>query len=332
MLKGIFHILSLCLLCQVARAQELFPMTEPASNVPKGTLGIRLFAETFNEVDRIRNLFAVRMMYGITPRLTVMATPNVSNHHSKLLPPDFPVHNTPQIGVTLPYRFNGVNLFAKYRFVSRDGPNSHLRMAVYGEYGLLKVAHDEAEPSLLDDNSGWGGGIITTYLKNHFAGSFTGGIIHAFKYKGEVPDIIPQLPGVPATVTYRNAYNYSLSFGYLLSPKVYKDYKQTNWNIYVELMGKRYDKIDMAVGNIYYNTPQYSISTKDNKALQGSNYVEIYPGVQCIIRSDIRIDLSVGFPLVNRSYVHYYPVYMLGVQRYFYFRNQSGKKTANKPS
>lgn len=328
--KVVFYMALLLMAWQHAQAQELFPMTEPASNVPKGAVGVRLWGETYNEVNRIRNLFAVKVMYGLTPRLTVIATPNMSNHHSKQLPPEFPVHNTPQIGVNLPYRFNGVNFFAKYRFISSDQPNSHLRLAVYGEYGLLKVAHDEAEPSLLDDNSGWGGGLIATYLKKHLAVSFTGGIIHAYKYKGVVPDIIPQLPGVPATVTYKNAYNYNLSFGYLLFPKTYKSYTQTNWNIYLELLGKQYDKIDMTVGNVYYNTPQYSISTKDNKALQGNNYVEVYPGVQCIIRSDIRIDFAVGFPLINKSYVHYYPVYTFGLQRYFYFKGKVQKRYQKK--
>ena len=319
--------LFICLLLLAYRSggQELFPMTEPASNVPKGALGVRLFAESFNEVNRVRNLFALKVMYGLTPRLTVIASPNVSNHHSKELPPDFPVHNTPQIGVDLPYLFNGVNLFAKYRFLSKDGANNHLRMAVYGEYGLLNVAHDEAEPGLFDDNSGLGAGLIATYLRRHFAVSFTGGYIHSFRYKGVVPDVIPSLPGVPATVTYGAGYNYSLSFGYLVAPRVYKGYEQTNWNVYLEFLGKAYDKVNMQVGNIYYNSPQYTISTRDNRALQGSNYLEVYPGIQCIIRSTLRIDLSVGIPLINRSYVHYYPVYNLGVQRYFYFRKHSLK-------
>ena len=319
MQKSLRYITCFLLLSIHVHAQELFPMTEPASNVPKGALGIRLWAESYNEVDRIRNLFALKIMYGLTSKLTIIATPNVSNHHSKELPPEFPVHNTPQIGVTLPYRFNGVNFFAKYRFLTHDGPNNHIRLALYGEYGMLKVAHDEAEPGLFDDNKGIGGGLIATYLKKHFAVSFTGGIIHAFRYKGEVPDVIPSLPGVPATVTYPDAYNYSLSFGYLLSPKVYKSYEQTNWNVYIEFLGKEYNKVNMAVGNIYYNLPQYNISTKDNRALQGSNYLEVYPGLQCIIRSATRIDVAVGFPFINRSYVHYYPVYTLGVQRYFYF-------------
>ena len=110
MYRVIAYITILLCLTGTAAAQELFPMTEPASNVPRGALGIRLFAESFNEVDRIRNLFALKVMYGLTPRLTVIASPNVSNHHSKQLPPEFPVHNTPQIGVDLPYLFNGLNL------------------------------------------------------------------------------------------------------------------------------------------------------------------------------------------------------------------------------
>ncbi len=322
MRKLLFYI-ALVLLALPLHAQELFPVADPASNVPKGAIGIRAFAETYNEVDRIRNLFALRVMYGLTPKLTIQATPNVSNHHNKDLPPEFPVHNTPQIGVTHPYLFNGVDFYAKYRFFTSDGQNSHFRAAVYGEYSLLKVAHDEAEPTLLDDNSGVGGGLIATYLHHRFAVSLTGGIIVPFKYQGNVPDEIPGLPGVPATITYANGYNYSLSFGYLLAPHTYTSYDQVNWNIYLEFIGKDYGAMQMQVGNVYYNSPQYGISTLGNKVLQGSQYLEVYPGVQAIIHSDIRVDFSVGFPVVNRSYVHYYPVYTLGVQRYFYFHKKN---------
>ena len=325
MRKGFFYIVLFLAFSYSVKAQELFPMTEPASTVPKGALGIRLFGETYNEVDRMRNLVALRVMYGLTARFTIEATPNISNHHNKQLPPEFPTHNTPQIGVNHPYLFNGIDFYAKYRFLSIDGQNSHFRAAIYGEYSILKTAHDEAEPTLLDDNSGAGGGVITTYLKGHFAVSFTGGIILPFKYKGDVPDQIPGLPGVPATVTYGNGYNYSISFGYLLFPQSYTNYRQTNWNIYMEFIGKDYDAMKMQVGNVYYNLPQYSISTAGNKALQANQYIEAYPAIQAIIHSDIRIDFSVGFPVESRSYVHFYPVYNLGFQRYFYFHKHKIK-------
>jgi len=296
-------------------------------NVPKGTLGVRYFSETYNELDRIRNLFALRVMYGVLPRLTVEATPTLSNHHNKTLPIEFPTHNTPQIGVNHPYLFNGVDFYAKYRFLSIDGQNSHFRAALYGEYSILKVAHDEAEPTLLDDNSGWGAGLITTYLKDHFAVSFTGGIIDPFKYKGEIPDQIPSLPGVSATVIYGKAYNYSLSFGYLLFPKTYSNYNQTNWNIYLEFLGKDYAAMQLNVSNIYGKGPQYSAPIPaGNKALLANEYVEVYPGLQCILRSQLRIEFSLGFPMISRSYVHFYPVYNIGIQRYFNF---STKKKEN---
>jgi hypothetical protein len=48
--------------------------------------------------------------------------------------------------------------------------------------------------------------------------------------------------------------------------------------------------------------------------------------VQCIIRSDIRIDFSMGFPLINSSYIHTYPLYYVALQRLFYFRKRSTEK------
>src|SRR5690606_19897813 len=102
LLIGLF--MTLLPLCP-ARAQELFILTEPASTVPKGVVGIRAFGQAYEERGAyIRGLAALRVMYGVTPKLTVMVTASASNHHSKDLPPDFPDHNTPQIGVALPWR------------------------------------------------------------------------------------------------------------------------------------------------------------------------------------------------------------------------------------
>lgn len=318
MRKGLFHIVLLLTISIRIQAQELYPMTEPASTIPKGTLGIRFFGNTYSEVDRLRNMFALRFMYGVTSNLTIEATPNVSNHHNRSLPFEFPLHNTPQIGVDHPYLFNGIDFYAKYRVFSKDGAQSHFRIAVYGEYSVLKVAHDEGEPTLLDDNSGWGGGLIATYLKNHFAASFTGGYISPFSYNGNIPDAFPGLPPVPATVKYGKGYNYSLSFGYLLFPDAYRSYKQTNWNIYMEFLGKSYEPVKIEVGNIATGI-KYPVNITGNKALEGRQYLEVYPGLQCILLANTRIDFSVGIPVVNRSYVHFYPFYNFGMQRYFNF-------------
>lgn len=314
---------ALFLMPQLSRAQELFPLTEPASNMPKGVLGIRAFDQSYREPgNAIRNMGGIRLMYGVLPQLSVYVNGTVSNHHSASLPPDFPTHNTPQIGVPLPYRFNGINVYAKYRFLSLDGENTHFRATAYAEYGFLNVAHDEGEPNLMDDTKGGGGGLIATWLHKRFAVSFTGGVILPSPYEGVVPDPLPDLPGVPARVEYGRAVNYSLSFGYLLAPSSYKSYNQTNWNVYVEFLGKSYEGANVYFDNIGTPGTPYPVTGAGYQVLKSNSYVEMHPGVQAIIKSNLRLDLSVGLPVINRSYAHYYPMVSLGVQRYFYFKKK----------
>jgi len=309
-------------------AQELFPTTEPASNVPKGVLGVRAFGEAHREVNVWRSLGALRLMYGLTPKLTVMVTASASNHHGDSLPYNLITHThlangtavyytqNIQRGLVYPYRFNGIYCYAKYRFFTADGQNKHLRMAVYGEWSSVNVAHDEAEPTLLDDTKGVGGGLIITYFKNRFATSLTSGVIIPGRYE-ETEDLShwTGLNGLTITkIQYGRALQYNLSFGYLLFPKKYKDYNQTNWNIYLEFIGKSYETAK--IWSIFNGqTEQLAVKTP---LLMANNYVEVRPGIQKIIDSNLRIDFSIGFNLIKRSYVNYYPMYLVGIQRYFY--------------
>lgn len=319
MKKNVLIILSI-LAVYTSYAQELYPMAEPANNIPKNVLSIRASDQVYTEINNIhRHLFGLRFSYGITSKLTLSATGTVSNHHSKDLPSDFPYHNTPQVGVKLPYRFNGINLYAKYRFLSYDGQNKHFRVAAYAEYSQLKVAHDEAEPNLLDDTKGYGGGLIATGLLQRFAASVTVGGIFPSPYKGEVPDLIPSLPGAPAKIVYANGAQYSLSLGYLLLPRKYKNYKQTNLNIYLELLGKSYGTPKIYLENVGQPGSTYQVTGIKIPALTNGHYIEMHPGLQVIIKSNLRVDLSAGFPLMSRSYARFYPIYSIGIQRYFYF-------------
>jgi len=256
------------------------------------------------------------------PRLTVMATASVSNHHSR----DFPAnlvshtHNGNQTtystgefkrGQVYPYQFTGFYLYAKYRFLSLDGEHRHFRMAAYGEWSTVKVAHDETEPNLLDDTKGFGGGLIATYLSHHLAVSLTSGVIIPGAYNGFSPDLAGG-PMVPTEVKYGRAVTYNLSFGYLLFPRQYKDYNQGNINVYMEFLGKSYE-----AAKVYqYGVKPVPISTP---LLQAGNYIDAAPGIQYIFKSNLRIDLSAELPMIGKSYAHYYPVVFVGVQRYFYF-------------
>lgn len=93
----------------------------------------------------------------------------------------------------------------------------------------------------------------------------------------------------------------------------YKNYKQTNLNLYIEFMGKAYQQANVFQ---YGGVVSVPIQTPLRKA---NNYVEIHPGLQAIFNSNLRIDFSMGVPLINKSYARFYPIYTLGIQRYFYF-------------
>jgi len=303
------------------KSQELFPFTEPASNVPKNAIGLRILNESYTEADLIRGLYALRLMYGLTPRLSIMATANISNHHAKDFPNNLATHTHEDgqanfstgdyvVGIYHPYKFNGVSFYSKYRFVSVDGKNKHFRMAAFANYSYFDVKHDEAEPNLLDDNKGFGSGIITTYLKNKFAVSLTSGIILPSDVEGTIDDPDGSGP-VPTKMQYGRAVEYNLSFGYLVYPRKYKSYNQTNWNVYLEFMGKAYEKAKIT----QYNIIDVPISTP---LLMSGNYVDVCPGIQAIVKSNLRIDFAVKFPLINKSYAHFYPLFTLAVQRYFF--------------
>jgi len=321
----------LSLLCALkGHAQELFIQAEPASTIPKKTLAIRLYSENYREVHKeYRDFSALRIMYGVTPNLSIYATASGSNHHASTLPPDFPDHNTPQIGVKLPFLFGGVNLYAKYRVYSHDGENSHFRIAAFSEYGFLNVAHDEAEPNVMEDTKGYEGGLIFTYLKKHFAVSFTGGGILPATYYGVIPDPIAGLPSVPAAIKYSNALSSDLSFGYLLLPQEYKNYNQVSLSVYLEFTGMAYDTAKVYLRNFdaangSFSGSWYRVYRPNLVVLGPGQYVEADPGIQLILKSTLRLDFSVGFPVYGRSYIHFYPLYTFGLQRYFYFKKKKG--------
>jgi hypothetical protein len=313
-------VFALSLLALQSLAQELYILNEPASSVPKGIVGIRAFTQNYKEYSTTRSLYALRVMYGATPRLSVMATTSISNHHNRKLPNDLINHThvgnqtnyfTQPIkrGVRYPSLFNGIHLFAKYRFISKDEPHKHFRVAAYAEWSNVGVAHDEAEPNLMDDTGGYGFGLISTWLRDRLALSLTTGFMNPDSYFEMQRDITGG-PDLPTRIYYGNAVKYNLSFGYRLYPNKYEGYEQVNWNVYIELIGKTHDDATVI---------QNGTTLRSNTAaLKRNSYVEIHPGIQQIINSNTRLELSYGFELIGYSYVHFTPIWTVAVQRYFY--------------
>jgi len=157
------------------------------------------------------------------------------------------------------------------------GKIKHFRIAGYGEWSNVAVAHDEAEPNLMDDTGGYGYGLISTLLKNRFAASVTCGIIKPNSYFETQPDFTGG-PDLPTKIDYGDAVKCNLSLGYRLAPKHYTDYDQPNWNVYVEFIGKKYDAARVI---------QNGVEVPATKApfLRSGSYIEIHPGIQRIVQS-----------------------------------------------
>lgn len=287
-------------------AQELYPNSEPASISPKNALGVRLMNEAYTSRNNLRSWHGAMFMYAVSPKLMFNAMFTSSNHHRRSLPDEYVVMNGENSTVSNPdpgytYLAESVNLGFRYRFVNVDGDHKHFRMAAYGNGIYSNLPHDEAEVTLMGDNKAIGGGLISTVLLHKLAISVTGGMIKPFEHK-DANDV---------TLKYGNAYNYSLSFGYLVFPRKYKNYSQTNVNLYAEFLGKTYEGLQVIKnGQIARSAhlPGY----------QPNTFVEFRPALQFIVKSNLRIDLSTAIPIVSKSYIRKYPNYMLNLQYYFF--------------
>lgn len=243
-----FLLALLLILASGLNAQELYVFSEPASNIPARAVSLKL-TEHFVSSDNIYSRFSHRMMpqvmYGINKKLMVRGGVSVANMHT----PDF--------------RYESFNFYAKYRFLSNDELHRHFRMAVFAEASKTKAPFHYDEITLMGDKSGVEAGIIATQLWHKLAVSGT--IAHTQVLDKSRNNKVLYIPR-------RNyqAMNYSLSAGYLLFPKEYKDYKQTNLNLYIELLSEQL--------------------LDSRKA-----YLDIAPAMQLIFGSNFKVNIGYRF-------------------------------------
>lgn len=196
-------------------AQELYPYTEPASNMPAKSLSLKLsgmFGKGAHG-NRIGQRYTPEIMFGLDKKWMVHAAFTLSNMYESFL------------------YFESARLYAKYRFLSFDEVHKHFRMAAFATAAYSRNNLQYNELNLAGDHSGAQAGIIATQLWNKLAISGTASLIEMFDKKRNDKS-------VPQQYAFE-ALNYSLSAGYLLLPVEYKNYDQTNLNVYAELLGGR---------------------------------------------------------------------------------------------
>ena len=241
-------LITACCIWGKLPAQELFVYTEPSSNMPSKSIGIRLSNWLMNEdnTSRINYHFVPEVMWGVNKRLMMHLEGYMSN-------------------VAGGFSAEGVGVYAKYRFFSRDKVYKHYRMAVFARASTNNGHIHQEEIATNGHNTGYQSGLIGTQLLHKTALSVTAYYERA----------LDNLNGNEFPVTLsNNAVNYALSAGRLLIPKAYTGYKQTNMNIMVELLGQS------LLGN-------------------GGRFVDVGTSLQFIFNSQTRVDVGYKYELYS---------------------------------
>lgn len=237
------------LFVNAGHAQELFTWSEPASNMAARAIGIRatnsLVKESVGNTYRYHLL--PELMLGVSGKTMVHLESFFSNEKGKL-------------------NAEGAALYLKYRFYSHDEVHSHFRMAVYGRAAINNSEVHQLAIDLNGRNSGYESGLIVTNLKNKVALSAGASFLHAADNSDDNKFHYGK--------AYRNAIGFNLAFGKLMLPRNYTDYKQTNLNLMLELLGQ-------------------------TNLANGDTYMDLAPTVQFIIMSQMRVDAGYRFAIKN---------------------------------
>ena len=257
----IFFILFLLFFSDFSSAQELYINTEPASLIPKGTKVVRLHHHTIflNENNEPGSQSSAKLLihqisYGISKNIMVSAAFQISNN-----PFDINTNS----------RFNGFKFYSKQRILSTDKQKYHTRLSSfikYANHGKWYLPNYKFISNTYDidtQDSGVEFGLIATQLIKKLAVSVTSGfgVISNKTSDGTYDD------------KNFNSIRNSISAGYLLFPRSYKSYKQTNFNIYFEYL---------------------TSSILSNKyPLRYNKFMSTFaPGIQFIIMSRSRLDFG----------------------------------------
>ncbi|MFT4092210.1 MAG: hypothetical protein QM640_01130 [Niabella sp.] len=229
-----------------SHAQELYIYTEPASNIPAKSVSAKLSANYIHKDNHIGQRYTPAAYIGMSKKWMLKAAATFADMN------------------TAGFRYESFALYSKYRFLSKDDAHKHFRMAAFIDGAVSRSPYRYEEISLTGDKTGMEAGIVATQLVHKLAISGTVShtqVLDKSRFDNEV--------------VYNRPYqsmNYTLSAGYLLLPGSYKDYKQTNLNLYAEFLAQQ---------------------TLDKKRY----FVDMAPGLQLIFNSNTKLNLGCRFQL-----------------------------------
>jgi hypothetical protein len=199
----------------IAKAQELFVFTEPASNMPARAVSAKLSGMFMGPQpwhDRPMQRYMPEVMLGLSKKWMLHTGFTIGDMHTSNL------------------AWESIFLYSKYRFLSKDEIHQHFRMAAFVDASYSRVPFHNDEVTLQGDKSGVQLGVIATQLWHKLALSGTVSHTQVLHSSRKSKDVIY----VPSRIY--QVMNYSVSAGYLVLPKNYTDYKQLNLNLYTEML------------------------------------------------------------------------------------------------
>lgn len=238
-------------------AQELYVFSDPASNVPAKSLSLKYASKWMNE-----DMFMSKMLMS-----RHMVDASIGINKKWMIRPAFTFGDMFSHGA---FRWESASIYSKYRFYSQDDIHRHFRAAAFFKALYSKNDLEFEELNADGDQSVLQGGLILTQLINKLAISSTLALTEVTNRERW-----KDYPG-PRDYNYRS-FNYSLSAGYLVLPRQYTSYKQTNFNVYLELIGSK------GLDRKYY-------------------FIDLAPAVQFIFNSNTKLNIGYRFQAKGNAY------------------------------
>lgn len=279
MLHRVFLIILFTFTSLICYSQELYIVTHPAANLSKNRLEFRNAVMGYDNFSYYHSYFAVN--YGLLGNLTI--------------------YNDVYYSLDQGYKFLGNYEFAaRYRIKDFDKRNYHLRTAyqtglvipVNAEPIVDGAVEYEIHPGHKVKFYNFVNDITIPSVDFHTTDNFT--------YKNDL--IVTNLTGKFAATgemgfninfpkndfKFGNYFDWSLSFGYLVLPKVYESYDDVNINLYWE-------------NKAYYFYKNKFLGTEI--ANSGGFRLDTYLGIQSIFFSSLMLELSYKIPVHSNEYV-----------------------------
>ena len=263
-------------------SQELYIVTHPAANLSKNRLEIRNIVTSYENFSYYHSAFAIN--YGLLGNLTL--------------------YNDVYYSLDQDYKFIGNYEFAaRYRIKDIDKKNYHIRTAfqsgvivpVNAEPIVNGAVEYEIHPGHKVKFYNFVNDITIPSIDFHTTDNFTirndlivTNLVDKFAVTGEMGYNI----NIPQNdFKFGNYFDWSLSFGLLVLPKVYKSYNDVNVNLYLE--NKAY----------YFYKNQFLGEDINNS---GGFRLDSYLGIQSIFFSSLMLEMSYKIPVHSNEYSETY--------------------------